>query len=63
MKKKPKPLLAEKEILKRNPRVSKDLVERFKKLESELRALGADTRPKFAISPPLGGSRQLLYNK
>jgi hypothetical protein len=63
MKKKPIPVLAEKEILRRNPQVSRDLVDGFKKLENELRELGADTKPRFSISPPLGSSRQLLYNR
>jgi hypothetical protein len=63
MKTESKPLLTEQEVLQRNPHVSKDLVERFKKLESELRELGADIKPRFSISPPLGGTRQLLYNR
>ena len=63
MNKKSKPVLSEQDILRLNPCVSKNLVDCFKKLESELCKLGADTKPRFTMSPPLGGSRQLLYNK
>ena len=51
------------EILRRNPMVDPDLVERHEKLEMELRRLGVDTKPKYNIDPPLGGGRLHLFNE
>lgn len=51
------------EILRRNPMVNSDLVERYEKLELELRRLGVDTKPKYNIDPPLGGDRLHLFNE
>jgi hypothetical protein len=62
MRKESNKAVAEREILRRNPQVNRDLVESFKKLESEVQRLGADTRPHFGISPPLGGCKLLHSN-
>ena len=58
----PKPM-EKAEILRRNPMVDPDLVERYEKLELELRRLGVDTKPKYTITPPLGGARLHLFNE
>ena len=51
------------EILRRNPMVDPDLVARHEKLELELHRLGVDTKPKYNITPPLGGACLHLFNK
>ena len=51
------------EILRRNPMVDPDLVARYEKLELELHRLGVDTKPKYNITPPLGGPRLNLFNE
>ena len=51
------------EILKTNPKIDPVLVERYETLDSELRRLGIDTKPKFNIEPPLGGDRLRLFNE
>lgn len=51
------------EILKINPKVDPILVERYEKLNSELRRLGIDTKPKFNLEPPLGGDCLRLFNE
>jgi hypothetical protein len=63
MKKKSERFLSEQEILQRNPKVNKDLVDGFKKLEIELNELGVNTKPQFTISPPLGNGHLLLSNR
>ena len=63
MKKKSKSVLPEQEILQQNPGINKDLVNRYKKLESELHELGVDTEPRFTISPPLGNGHLILSNR
>ena len=51
------------DILKINPKIDPVLVEQYEKLDSELRRLGIDTKPKFNIEPPLGGDRLRLFNE
>ena len=51
------------EILRRNSMVDPDLVARYEKLELELHRLGVDTKPKYNITPPLGGPRLHLFKK
>lgn len=59
-----KPIRMEKaEVVKNNPMVDPDLVAQYEKLDAELRQLGVDTRPKFNITPPLGGDRLRLFNE
>ena len=53
--------MAKAEILRRNPMVDPILVERYEKLELELHRLGVDTKPKYNITPPLGGDRLHLF--
>lgn len=50
-------------ILDKNIGIDKQLVQKYEKLENELKRLGIDTSPKFRISPPLGSKNLLLYNK
>ncbi len=50
------------EILKINPKVDPVLVERYEKLDSELRRLGVNTKPTFNLKPPLGDDRLHLFN-
>jgi hypothetical protein len=49
-------------IIEKNPKVDKALVKKHDRLESQLKKLGVETKPSFKIEPPLGGSRQHLYN-
>ena len=52
------------EVLKRNPRIDKSVVQRYQELERKLEKLGVDTRPHYTLSPPLGDSpTRRLYNK
>ncbi len=52
------------EMLKRNPRIDKSVVQRYQELEKKLEKLGVDTRPHYTLSPPLGNSpTRRLYNK
>ena len=51
------------EILRRNPMVDPVLVAKYEKLELELHRLGVDTKPKYNITPPLGGPRLHLFNE
>lgn len=52
------------EMLKRNPRIDKSVVQRYQELEKKLEKLGVDTRPHYTLSPPLGDSpTRRLYNK
>ena len=44
------------EVLKRNPRVDKSVVQRYQELEKKLEKLGVDTRPHYTLSPPFGDS-------
>ena len=44
-----------KQIIKNNPQISEKLVEKFEALDRELRKFGVDTKPKYSITPPLGG--------
>lgn len=60
---KPMEKMEKAEILRRNPMVDPDLVERYEKLELELHRLGVDTKPKYNITPPLGGARLHLFNE
>jgi hypothetical protein len=50
-------------VLCRNPNVSRSVVQRFQKLENELRKLGVEIRPSYTLSPPLGGVTGQLYNQ
>lgn len=54
--------LDEKQLLERNKSVDKKIVDRHQNLEQELRRLGVETKPRFTIAPPLGGSRLMLFN-
>ncbi len=45
------------ELLKKNPRVSKSVVEQYRDLVQKLEKLGVDTRPRYTLSP-WGGSPQ-----
>jgi hypothetical protein len=44
------------EILKRNPKVDQKLTSAYAILEIELRRLGVEVKPKFTVSPALGGT-------
>ena len=39
-----------KEILKKNPRISEKLVEKFEALDRELQKFGVDTKPKYSMT-------------
>jgi len=52
-----------KDILEKNSRIDRLLVQRHDNLEKELKKLGVDTSTKFRLSPPLGSNNLLLYNK
>ncbi len=52
------------EMLKRNPRIDKGVVQKYQELEKKLEKLGVDTKPHYTLSPPLGDSpTRRLYNK
>jgi hypothetical protein len=44
------------EILKRNPKVDRKLTSAYAALEIELSRLGVEVKPKFTVSPALGGT-------
>ena len=46
-----------KEIIRNNPMVDENIITQYEKLDAELRRLGVDIRPKFNITPALGGER------
>ena len=48
-------------ILMNNPGVDKEIVLSFEKLESQLKKLGVDIKPKFSLEHPLGGNMLHLY--
>lgn len=50
------------ELLKNNPKISKSAVEQYHKLEEQLKKLGVDTKPRYTLSPPLGGIVSNLRN-
>ena len=51
------------EVLKRNPRIDKSVVQKYQELEKKLEKLGVDTKPHYTLSPPLGDSRIRLHNR
>ena len=51
------------EILERNPKVSRLVVEQYRELEKKLEELGVDTKPHYTLSPPFGGAVSNLSNK
>ena len=51
------------EVLKRNPRIDKSVVQKYQELEKKLEKLGVDTKPHYTLSPPLGDSRTRLHNQ
>ena len=52
------------QLIKHNPRISEKLVEGFEALDKELKKFGVDTRPKYSVSPPLGGCGfQHIFNR
>ena len=42
-------------ILKNNPKSDSKVVSDYERLETKLKKLGAETQPKYSLSPPLGG--------
>jgi hypothetical protein len=42
------------DIVQRNPRIEKNLVQGYEKLEKELEKIGVSVQPQFSLSPPLG---------
>ncbi len=55
--------LQKKEILERNKNIDVNIVNAHDKLESQLRKLGVEIKPKYSLDPPLGGTRKRLYNR
>ena len=51
------------EVLKRNPRIDKSVVQKYQELEKKLEKLGVDTKPHYTLSPPLGDSRTRFHNR
>ena len=52
------------EVLKRNPRIDKSVVQKYQELEKKLEKLGVDMRPHYTLSPPLGDSpTRRLHNR
>lgn len=45
------------DVLDRNAGVDRTVVAAYKRLERELRQLGVEVRPRYALEPPLGGGR------
>jgi len=45
------------------PRIDVAVVEKFGKLELELRKLGVEIKPSYGIEPPLGRNRHLIHNR
>ena len=52
-----------KEMLDRNPKVSKVVVNEYRELEKKLEKLGVDTKPRYMLSPPFGGTLSNLSKK
>ena len=52
----------QRKILEKNIRINRAVVDKHGKLEKQLGKLGVDTKPKFKIEPPLGGSKLYRYN-
>jgi len=50
-------------VLKRNPQVSKSVVTQYRELAKKLKKLGVDTKPRYTLSPPLGGAVSNLSKK
>ncbi len=48
--------LFQEKLLERNQNVSKLVVAQYKELAKQLEALGVRTKPRYTLSPPLGGT-------
>jgi len=48
--------MKKKEILRKNPRTDKAVVDGFKRLETKLKQLGVSTSSNYSIGSPLGDS-------
>jgi len=51
------------EALRRNPRIDKNVVQKYRELEEKLEKLGVDTSPHYSLKPPLGDSPIRLHNR
>ena len=59
-----KAILKDKQVIKKNPQISEKLVEKFEALDRELQKFGVDTKPKYSMTPPLGGGGfQHIFNR
>ena len=52
-----KPSYDKQDVLNRNAGVDRTVVAAYKRLERELRQLGVEVRPRYALEPPLGSGR------
>lgn len=56
-------VISPKQLLRKNPNVSKSVVVQYSRLEKQLKNLGVDTKPRYTLSPPLGGNVLYLRRK
>lgn len=50
-------------LLRTNAKVNRELVESHARLEEQLHRLGVDTKPRYTLSPPLGGDVPSLLHQ
>jgi hypothetical protein len=50
------------QVLSQSPHVSRAVIEQHQRLEERLVKLGVDVRPRYSLSPPLGGAVLSIYS-